>query len=190
VTTQYTVIETPIGRMVASGDSGALSGLSFADSPEDPSWARDDAAFREVERQLDAYFAGELTEFDLQLIPGGTQFQRRVWDALQAIPYGTTTTYGRLAAVLGADKAVRAVGHANGRNPISIIIPCHRVIAADGRLTGYGGGLHRKQWLLSHETAHAVDPAVLLLSEEKNSRAVGGERSGPRTRSPRRGGRI
>ena len=148
---RYTVIGTPIGNLVARGDGTGLSGVDFADAPADARWERDDDAFVEVARQLRAYFAGELTAFDLQLAPGGTPFQRRVWDALQAIPYGATTTYARLAERLEQPRAVRAVGHANGRNPISIIIPCHRVVGADGGLTGYGGGLERKRWLLAHE---------------------------------------
>jgi O-6-methylguanine DNA methyltransferase len=157
---RYAVIASPIGDLLAWGDAGALSGLGFADSPKsariDPSWPRDDAAFRDVTEQLQAYFAGGLTRFDLQLGTGGTPFQRRVWDALRSIPYGATTSYGELAAVLGAAHAVRAVGTANGRNPISIIIPCHRVLGANGSLTGYGGGLERKAWLLAHERGEHV----------------------------------
>jgi methylated-DNA-[protein]-cysteine S-methyltransferase len=114
-------------------------------------YVRDDAAFSPVARQLAAYFAGELRAFELPLVPTGTPFQQRVWSALQHIPYGATTTYGRLAEQLGQPGAMRAVGLANGRNPIAIIIPCHRVIGANGSLTGYGGGLQRKQWLLALE---------------------------------------
>jgi methylated-DNA-[protein]-cysteine S-methyltransferase len=117
---------------------------------------RDDGAFADAIAQLRAYFAGELRTFELPLAPHGTPFQRRVWDALLAIPYGTTTTYGRLAQQLGDPRAVRAVGLANGRNPIPIIIPCHRVIGANGSLIGYGGGLERKQWLLEREGALLV----------------------------------
>ncbi|MBO0838982.1 MAG: methylated-DNA--[protein]-cysteine S-methyltransferase, partial [Actinobacteria bacterium] len=101
--------------------------------------------------QLDAYFAGELTEFSLPLAPAGTQFQRQVWAALQQIPYGQTWSYGQLAEKIGNPAAVRAVGLANGRNPIAVVIPCHRVIGADGSLTGYGGGLDRKRFLLDLE---------------------------------------
>lgn len=114
-------------------------------------WQRDDRVFRDVTAQLRAYFASELTQFSLALAPKGTAFQQHVWFALRSIPYGTTTSYGRLATALGDPRAVRAVGLANGRNPIPIIIPCHRVIGADGSLTGYGGGMHRKQWLLALE---------------------------------------
>jgi methylated-DNA-[protein]-cysteine S-methyltransferase len=152
---RYAVIDSPLGEILISGDGHAVAGLDFVDSRNathvDPAWERDDAAFAEAARQLNAYFAGELQQFDLELDVRGTPFQRRVWTALLGIPYGTTTTYGRLAEQLGDPRAVRAVGLANGRNPISIVIPCHRVIGADGSLTGYGGGLPRKQWLLAHE---------------------------------------
>jgi methylated-DNA-[protein]-cysteine S-methyltransferase len=112
----------------------------------------------EASRQLQAYFAGERREFDLPLAPYGSDFQRRVWSALLEIPYGETISYLELARRLGDPRAVRAVGSANGRNPISIIIPCHRVIGADGSLVGYGGGLERKRWLLRHEAAYAPLP--------------------------------
>jgi O-6-methylguanine DNA methyltransferase len=147
---------------VVWGNGGTLSGLSFADSRKaaavDRSWEYVDDAFVEVAEQLRAYFAGERTDFTVKLDPRGTAFQRRVWDALVTIPYGTTTTYGRLAAVLGDPRSTRAVGLANGRNPIAIVIPCHRVIGADGNLTGYGGGLDRKRWLLSHESTASTLP--------------------------------
>jgi methylated-DNA-[protein]-cysteine S-methyltransferase len=156
---RYKIVGSPLGELIITGED-AVTSVEFVDSPRatgiDPTWRRDDAAFAEAVRQLEAYFAGELTHFDLQLDTGGTAFQQRVWGALQHIPYGTTTTYGRLASELGDPKAVRAVGLANGRNPISIIIPCHRVIGADGSLTGYGGGLPRKQWLLAHERGEVL----------------------------------
>jgi methylated-DNA-[protein]-cysteine S-methyltransferase len=107
-------------------------------------------------RQLEAYFAGRLTQFDLPLQLVGTAFQRRVWAGLLQIPFGTTTSYCALAAKLGQPTATRAVGLANGRNPVSIIVPCHRVIGRDGSLTGYGGGIERKRWLLTHEAAIAA----------------------------------
>jgi methylated-DNA-[protein]-cysteine S-methyltransferase len=151
----YAVIPTPIGNLVAWGEERRLLGLDFADARTarrvETSWQRDDSAFRQVAEQLDAYFAGELMRFDVALDTRGTPFQRRVWDALQAVPYGTTTTYGALAALIGEPRAIRAVGAANGRNPISVIVPCHRLVGADGSLTGYGGGLDRKRWLLEHE---------------------------------------
>jgi methylated-DNA-[protein]-cysteine S-methyltransferase len=127
--------------------------------PADVNWARHrgaDALIGEARRQLDAYFARRLEIFDLPLAPNGTGFQRQVWSALVKIPFGTTTTYGALARQLGNAAAMRAVGAANGRNPIPIIVPCHRVIGSDGSLTGFGGGLERKQWLLRHEGAQAL----------------------------------
>ena len=152
---RYTLFDSPIGQLVLSRGDHALTAIAFSDSkkaPEiDSSWTRDDAAFAEISRQLRAYFAGELEQFELELAPRGTPFQQRVWEALRTIPYGSTTTYGKLAEALGDPRATRAVGLANGRNPIPIVIPCHRVIGADGSLTGYGGGLQRKQWLLAHE---------------------------------------
>lgn len=153
--TRYAVVASPIGDLLVWGDGESVSGLSFADSRKaaavEPGWTRDDLAFPDARSQLEAYFAGDLVNFELDLQPGGTPFQRRVWTALRGIPYGSTTTYGRLASELGEPRGPRAVGLANGRNPIAIIIPCHRVIGADGSLTGYGGGLDRKRWLLEHE---------------------------------------
>jgi methylated-DNA-[protein]-cysteine S-methyltransferase len=151
----YSFLASPIGELLLTGDGEALTGVWFPDDRQtttvDPSWERDDGVFGEVTRQLTAYFGGELTEFHLPLYARGTSFQERVWEALTRIPYGVTTSYGKLAAELGDPRATRAVGLANGRNPIPIIIPCHRVIGADGSLTGYGGGMHRKQWLLALE---------------------------------------
>ena len=147
----YTIFASPIGELLLVSDGAALTGVYFPDWILDPSWQRDDGAFGDATAQLRAYFGAELTEFNLALAPHGTPFQQRVWSGLRAIPYGTTTTYGKLAAALGDSRAVRAVGLANGRNPIPIIIPCHRVIGADGGLTGYGGGIDRKQWLLALE---------------------------------------
>lgn len=152
----YTYHESPIGRLILSGGSGgALSGLWILGekhAPEiDSSWQQNDGLFTEARRQLDEYFAGTRVEFDLPLAPEGTAFQQQVWDGLRRIPHGRTKTYGQLAAEIGNPKAMRAVGLANGRNPISIIVPCHRVIGANGTLTGYGGGLKAKAWLLEHE---------------------------------------
>lgn len=151
---RYTLVGSPIGELIIWG-ADAVNGVEFVDSPRatgiEATWRRDAAAFGEATEQLQAYFAGELTRFSVELDTGGTAFQRRVWGALQEIPFGATTTYGRLATELGEPRASRAVGLANGRNPISVIIPCHRVIGANGSLTGYGGGLSRKQWLLAHE---------------------------------------
>jgi methylated-DNA-[protein]-cysteine S-methyltransferase len=157
VTRTYGIISSPIGDLLAWGEGYALCGLDFADADRafrpDTLARRDDQAFTELGEQLGAYFAGELRRFELELAPGGTTFQRRVWEALQSLPYGTTASYGELAAEIGSPRAVRAVGAANGRNPISIVIPCHRLLGADGSLTGYGGGLERKRWLLDHERA-------------------------------------
>jgi methylated-DNA-[protein]-cysteine S-methyltransferase len=137
-----------------AGDDGRLSHLLMLDHAHAPSrdgWWRDDSAFPEVAHQLSAYFAGDLTEFDVDYTLVGTEFQRRVWTALLTIPYGQTRSYGELAGQIGSPTASRAVGLANGRNPISIIVPCHRVIGSNGSLTGYGGGIDRKKSLLELE---------------------------------------
>jgi methylated-DNA-[protein]-cysteine S-methyltransferase len=155
--TLTTTIDSPIGPLLLSASQGALTGVQmhnqrhFRELPVDA--VRDDAWFADVVAQLDAYFSGDLREFDVPLNLLGTDFQRRVWAQLQAIPYGETISYGELAARVGNANASRAVGLANGKNPVSIIVPCHRVIGADGSLTGYGGGLDRKTWLLAHERA-------------------------------------
>jgi methylated-DNA-[protein]-cysteine S-methyltransferase len=152
---RYCEISTPVGRLRLSGDEEGLRGISFqnrfrpVEIAEDPEQARE--PLREVIAQLEAYFAGERRGFDLPLAPEGTPFQREVWSALLAIPYGETVSYGELARRLGRPNASRAVGAANGRNPIPIIIPCHRVIGADGSLTGFGGGLAIKRRLLELE---------------------------------------
>ena len=151
-TVRYTVVDTPIGPLLATGDDDAITGLWFDREPA-AGWQRDDdrGVLADLRDQLDAYFAGDLREFDLPLEPAGTPWQRAVWDALQEVPYGTTLSYGELAARLGRPTASRAVGAANGRNPISVIVPCHRLIGSSGALTGYAGGLERKAWLLQHE---------------------------------------
>ena len=155
--TLTTTVPSPIGPLLLSASQGALTGVQmqsqrhFRELPEDA--VRDDEWFADIRAQLDAYFCGDLREFDVTLNLVGTDFQRRVWAQLQAIPYGETISYGELAARVGNERASRAVGLANGKNPVSIIVPCHRVIGADGSLTGYGGGLDRKTWLLAHETA-------------------------------------
>lgn len=149
--------DSAIGTLLMTGDGQALTALDLHAAergtaiPRD--WHQNDAMFAEARAQLDAYFAGQRRDFDLPLAPAGTPFQQGVWRALQAIPYGLTESYGALARRVGKPQAARAVGLANGRNPIPIIIPCHRVIGADGSLTGYGGGLARKRWLLAHEAA-------------------------------------
>jgi methylated-DNA-[protein]-cysteine S-methyltransferase len=148
-------VDSPVGPLTVAGHGDTVTHLRMDDQshppPERDRWRADPAAFGHVADQLDAYFAGELTEFDVELDLAGTEFQRRVWEALRTIPYGETRSYGELADQVGKPGAARAVGLANGRNPIGIIVPCHRVIGADGALTGYGGGLHRKQALLELE---------------------------------------
>jgi methylated-DNA-[protein]-cysteine S-methyltransferase len=152
---RWHTLDSPIGELLLVGDGRALSRLEM--SPRDlPSGRRDPDAFRDVAAQLDAYFAGELTEFDVPLAPSGSGFQLRVWAELLAIPYGQTVSYGAVAAAIGRPDAVRAVGATNGRNPIAVIVPCHRVIGADGSLVGYGGGLPRKRLLLELEAEHAA----------------------------------
>jgi methylated-DNA-[protein]-cysteine S-methyltransferase len=155
-----TVMESPIGtlRLVAEGDG--LAGLYMEEHLHAPGvvsggagGGEGDLLLAEARRQLEAWFAGERTDFDLSLRPRGTPFQLAVWRALEAIPYGETRSYRDIALAIGHPSAVRAVGAANGRNPLSIVVPCHRVIGATGALTGYGGGLDRKRWLLAHERA-------------------------------------
>src|SRR5205809_652763 len=152
----YTMFESPVGRLLLAGDSNALRRVCFESSkrPALPreDWKQNRAAFAEVIRQLQAYFRGELKEFDVSLAMGGTDFQLRVWNALRKIPYGETISYAQLAGRIGNPQAVRAVGLANGSNPIPIIVPCHRVIGSDGSLTGFGGGLSTKKKLLELES--------------------------------------
>jgi methylated-DNA-[protein]-cysteine S-methyltransferase len=164
----YTGVASPIGPLLLTAAGGALTGLYMREHRHGPAvvpppgaansadpWLADDTAlpFAEAKAQLAAYFAGRLTTFDLPLAPVGSDFQQRVWAALCAIPYGTTLSYGELARRVGVPNGARAVGLANGRNPISIIVPCHRVIGANGSLIGYGGGLARKSALLDFEAA-------------------------------------
>jgi methylated-DNA-[protein]-cysteine S-methyltransferase len=151
----YATMESPVGRLLLAGDERALRQVSFADGPRSAGvqvgWLENAGAFAEAIRQLKAYFRGELRTFDLPLGMGGTEFQLRVWSALREIPYGETISYRELAERIGNRKAVRAVGLANGSNPIPIIVPCHRVIGSDGSLTGFGGGLENKRKLLDLE---------------------------------------
>jgi methylated-DNA-[protein]-cysteine S-methyltransferase len=144
-------LETPIGPLVLAGDRDALRYIRFHGHQED-GWMSDVAPFRDAIEQLKAYFAAELTEFTLPLAPAGTPFQSSVWQALLSIPYGETTTYGAIAKQIGKPDAIRAVGAANGANPIPIVIPCHRVIGSNGKLTGFGGGLPTKELLLKLES--------------------------------------
>ncbi|WP_225845321.1 methylated-DNA--[protein]-cysteine S-methyltransferase [Streptomyces sp. HPF1205] len=158
-TTVHTVVDSPCGLLTLVGRDNAISGLYMTDQRHRPAQERfgprDDAmpVFAEAAAQLTAYFAGDRTGFDLDLAMDGTPFQVRVWAALREIPYGETVSYGELAEAIGRPGASRAVGLANGKNPIGIIVPCHRVIGANGSMTGYGGGLDRKRWLLALEGA-------------------------------------
>jgi methylated-DNA-[protein]-cysteine S-methyltransferase len=151
----YTSLESPIGELLAVGDSRTLRGLYMQEGRTAiavrAGWEATDEPFAEARAQLAEYFAGQRRAFDLPLAMAGSPFQRRVWRALQDIPYGETISYGELARRIGVPSASRAVGVANGRNPVSVIVPCHRVIGADGSLTGYGGGLARKRLLLELE---------------------------------------
>jgi len=151
----YAYLDSPVGRLLLAGDDQALTLISFPSGSRtrrpEAGWHRDEAPFGEVMAQLRSYFAGELTRFELPLRFIGTDFQRRVWIALRDVPYGQTTSYGALARRIGRPKASRAVGAANGANPLPIVVPCHRVIGAGGDLRGFGGGLPVKQYLLAHE---------------------------------------
>ena len=164
MTSHWTVYESPLGPLTLRGGPRGLTGLDFpgrGDARDEA--AHDPEALAEPMRQLEEYFAGRRQRFDLALDLRGTPFQRAVWARLLAIPYGATTTYGTLAAALGRPDRVRAVGAAVGRTPVPIVVPCHRVLGADGSLTGYGGGLHRKQALLDLErrgaAGHGPEPA-------------------------------
>ena len=151
----YSHLTSPVGTLLLVSGEAGLARISFPRNghPSQPQteWQRDDTALREVSSQLRAYFAGELESFHLKLAPDGTSFQKRVWKELLKIPYGETISYGQLARRMGNPNASRAVGLANGSNPIPIIIPCHRVIGSNGKLTGYGGGLPVKEKLLGLE---------------------------------------
>jgi methylated-DNA-[protein]-cysteine S-methyltransferase len=160
----YRTIDSPIGYLTLAGCGSVLTNLRMVDQTYEPDradWTPDPRAFDDTVKQLVAYFAGELTDFDIELELRGTEFQRRVWKALLAIPYGETRSYGEIADQIGAPGSARAVGWANGHNPIAIVVPCHRVIGANGSLTGYGGGLDRKRTLLGLEKRRA--PANLTL---------------------------
>jgi methylated-DNA-[protein]-cysteine S-methyltransferase len=158
----YTYLDSPIGRLLLCSDGEAVTGL-YMDVPDRPlpqgrshdfaagTHAVDGGPLPQALRQLEEYFTGKRRDFALPLRLEGTAFQRRVWNVLMEIPYGETWSYGRLARRIDNPNACRAVGLANGRNPLSILVPCHRVIGADGSLTGYGGGVERKRWLLAHE---------------------------------------
>lgn len=150
-----------MGELLLAGDGEALAGLHFAAGRAPaPDWREDGRPFEPVLEQLGEYFAGDRMRFDVRLAPRGTAFQQRVWEALLEIPYGETETYGELARRVGSPGAARAVGLANGSNPIALIVPCHRVIGANGTLTGYGGGMEHKRWLLDLEAGRGRPRSV------------------------------
>ncbi len=157
--------KTPIGALQVACDDSGLRYVMFEnnkyDAPHRNYWKRDTNITREAREQLLQYFSGDRQTFDLELNPVGTEFQMQTWHMLAKIPFGETWSYGELANKIGSPKAVRAVGAANGRNPIPIILPCHRVIGSDGTLTGFGGGLPTKQWLLEHEGGANMKQASL-----------------------------
>src|SRR5262245_20958078 len=159
MTTIFSLLDSPIGELLLTGDGKSLTGIWMQSHRSEwrrtKAWERDDGAFAAARAQLTEYFAGERSEFELPLAAEGTDFQHKVWTALCAIPYGKTISYGELARRIGQPSAARAVGLANGSNPLPIVVPCHRVIGADGSLTGFGGGIERKRWLLAHEARHA-----------------------------------
>jgi methylated-DNA-[protein]-cysteine S-methyltransferase len=151
-----TTMESPVGPLLLTSDGTYLTGL-YVNKNKQPQTRYEAATaqpFLQAITQLQEYFAGKRTKFDLPLAPEGTEFQQRVWHALQTIPYGQTASYRDIAGIIANNSAFRAVGNANGKNPICIIIPCHRIIAADGTIGGYSSGLEMKRWLLKHEQAH------------------------------------
>jgi methylated-DNA-[protein]-cysteine S-methyltransferase len=156
----YDTMDSPVGRLLLVMDGQGLRHVAFERGAHptriEDDWERGPGALHEARSQLKAYFAGKLREFDLPLAPQGTEFQQRVWLALLRIPYGETASYGDIARAVGEPQASRAVGAANGQNPIAIVVPCHRVIGANGTLTGYGGGLDNKRILLELEQKHSA----------------------------------
>jgi methylated-DNA-[protein]-cysteine S-methyltransferase len=156
---RYSCMESPIGELLLVASDAGLRAIGFQGSRPRPEWKRSDGDLKEPARQLAAYFGAELREFDLPLDAEGTPFQRDVWQALCRIPFGQSVSYGEIARRIGRPTAVRAVGAANGSNPLPIVVPCHRVIGSDGRLTGYGGGLPIKEFLLRLEGV--VEPDLI-----------------------------
>jgi methylated-DNA-[protein]-cysteine S-methyltransferase len=155
MSTSHLIIESPIGDLLLTEAGGAITGLTMEPLAERPRTAKRNGILSAARKQLDRYFAGRLTDFDLALAPAGSPFLQQVWGELRRVPFGETISYAELARRIGRPGHFRAVGAANGRNPISIIVPCHRVVGSNGNLTGYGGGLERKRWLLEHERAAA-----------------------------------
>ena len=167
MTIDYDHLDTPIGRLLIAGDDAGLRHIGFPRPDQGArigaGWRRSRARLADAIEQLEAWFAGSRHAFDLALAPEGTPFRKAVWNALVEIPYGETISYGELARRIGDASASRAVGAANGANPLPIIVPCHRVIGANGKLTGFGGGLPTKQWLLEHERRHAPRAVLRLV---------------------------
>lgn len=163
----YDYLDTPIGRLLLAADDHGLRCIEFPRADQGARigahWRRSRARLGAAIAQLDAWFAGDLHAFDLALAAEGTAFRKAVWNELVRIPYGETISYGELARRVGDPSASRAVGAANGANPLPIVVPCHRVIGANGKLTGFGGGLPTKQWLLEHERRHAPRPSLRLV---------------------------
>lgn len=164
--TCYCFLDSPLGPLLVQGDGESVTGL-FLSKPDEPwqidaSWQKADALFQAVREQLAEYFTGTRQQFDVPIRLDGTPFQRKVWRDLLRIPFGTTISYAQLAQRIGKPSASRAVGHANSRNPISIIVPCHRVIGTDGKLTGYAGGIANKDWLLAWERRGLTTEAPTL----------------------------
>lgn len=180
----HTIIDSPIGQLTLVRNDAGLTGVYMPDhrpTPDESSFGdRDDAAFADAVQQFGEYWAGERTAFDLPIAPTGTEFQQRVWNALRTIPHGETRTYGWIADQIGQPTAVRAVGLANGRNPLSIVVPCHRVVGAKGALTGYAGGVDRKRFLLDHEAGAALDLGATSVGARSGTAGTSGTRGGSR----------
>jgi methylated-DNA-[protein]-cysteine S-methyltransferase len=172
-TTCYCVIDSPLGPITVQGEGEFVTGLYLPDHKgwlgPDSSWKQAGASFAAVHKQLAEYFSGARQTFDVPLKLAGTSFQRRVWQELVRIPYGSTITYSELARRVGNPSASRAVGHANGRNPISIIVPCHRVVGTSGKMTGYAGGINKKRWLLEWESRTASQRRSLFGVEDEDA---------------------
>lgn len=151
MTEDTAVISTPLGGLILTGNASGLISVSYLDDDSYIASEEIPPVLREAAKQLEEYFTGNRKHFCIKILPKGSEFQKRVWDQLQKIPYGTTVSYREMSVRLGDTKLIRAAAAANGKNPLAIIIPCHRVIGSDGSLTGYAGGLHRKKWLLVHE---------------------------------------
>lgn len=147
--------ETPVGKICIGEENGCITHVTWSKIPQEYILEETELILN-CKKQLDEYFAGKRKNFDLPLVPKGTEFQQKVWNALMEIPYGETRTYGEIAAAIGNPKAARAVGMANNKNPIGIIIPCHRVVGANGKLVGYAGGMEKKEWLLSLEKNESI----------------------------------